>query len=423
MFDEKGFQPIGTIIENWDRGDGPRDGFYTEDEANGVFFLRINNLKEHSINVSNVKFINREVHENTLRRSQVSSGDVIFAISGTKDNLGTVSIVPDFIKEANLNSALVRLSLDANKINNEYFCWLFDLDFVRTQIDFIGKGAAQNNLNNKEISQIQIPLFDIKTQENIGEKLKQAHAAKRAKEAEARALLESIDSYVLAELGITLPEEQREMMFRVPFSRVRGGRFDPCAYHPIRKQILENLEAHYPLFSLKQMVKFRKIALSDNPDNLPYVGLENIESNTGRLIPSSEEKTSFGTALRFEAGDILFPKLRPYLNKVYLAEKTGACSTEFYVLQSNKIQSSFLFCFLSCQVIVKQTSLLMTGNTLPRLQSKDMTNLLIPLPPLDVQERIAREVQVRRERAKALEREAAELLVAAKAEVERMILG
>ncbi|TAE33685.1 MAG: hypothetical protein EAZ92_00485 [Candidatus Kapaibacterium sp.] len=45
------------------------------------------------------------------------------------------------------------------------------------------------------------------------------------------------------------------------------------------------------------------------------------------------------------------------------------------------------------------------------------------LPPLTVQERIATEAHTRRERAKALEREASEILAAAKAEVERMILG
>lgn len=140
------FIPLDQVILSWNRGDGPRDGFYTDDKENGVIFLRVNNLKNHSIDIQDCKFIKRLVHEKTLKRAQVTTGDVVFAISGTKDNLGTVSIIPDSIKEANLNSAIVRIDLDDSKINKEFFCYLFDLEFVRNQIEFIGKGAAQNNL-------------------------------------------------------------------------------------------------------------------------------------------------------------------------------------------------------------------------------------------------------------------------------------
>jgi restriction endonuclease S subunit len=58
-----------------------------------------------------------------------------------------------------------------------------------------------------------------------------------------------------------------------------------------------------------------------------------------------------------------------------------------------------------------------------RVSSNFIEQLSIPLPPLAVQERIATEAHARRESAKALEREASEILAAAKAEVERMILG
>ncbi len=158
---------IGDLINEWNRGDGPRAGFYTEDKINGVYFLRVNNLKEHSVDLTDVKFINKIVHEKTLKRAKVTSGDLVFAISGTKDNLGTVSIIPENIKEANLNSAIVKLVLDENRINKKYFCYFFDLNSTRIQIDYIGKGAAQNNLNNDEISEIQIPLPSLESQNQI----------------------------------------------------------------------------------------------------------------------------------------------------------------------------------------------------------------------------------------------------------------
>ncbi|MFN5513926.1 MAG: N-6 DNA methylase [Cyanobacteriota bacterium] len=53
------FHRIGKLILSWNRGDGPREGFYTDDVKNGVYFLRVNNLKEHTIDLEDVKYINR----------------------------------------------------------------------------------------------------------------------------------------------------------------------------------------------------------------------------------------------------------------------------------------------------------------------------------------------------------------------------
>ena len=178
----KGFINFGTIINSWNRGDGPREGFYTDDKEKGVYFLRVNNLKEHTIDLTDVKYINRRIHETKLKRTQVKGGDLIFAISGTKDNLGTISIIPNEIKEANLNSALVRLDLNKEKIINEFVCLLFDLKMIRTQIEFIGKGAAQNNLNNKEISSILIPSISLKEQKTLIEIFNKSTFIKKEKE-------------------------------------------------------------------------------------------------------------------------------------------------------------------------------------------------------------------------------------------------
>ena len=116
--------------------------------------------------------------------------------------------------------------------------------------------------------------------------------------------------------------------------------------------------------------------------------MENIESGTGCYIPSNEEKESFGSAVLFDKGEVLFPKLRPYLNKVHLAEFKGVCSTEFYSLTAKECSNKYLFIFLNSQLVVNQTSFLMSGNTLPRLQTEEVQSLLVPIPPPEVQNQI-----------------------------------
>ena len=75
----------------------------------------------------------------------------------------------------------------------------------------------------------------------------------------------------------------------------------------------------------------RKVAYSET--ERAYIGLEDIESRTGRLVPGEKAQPD-GTVSLYEADDVLFGKLRPYLAKVHLAEKAGACSTEIIVLRA-----------------------------------------------------------------------------------------
>lgn len=110
-----------------------------------------------------------------------------------------------------------------------------------------------------------------------------------------------------------------------------------------------------------------------------YIGMASVESHTGRL--SGVLETAEGDAFKFRAGDILYGKLRPYLNKVWLATFEGICSTEFHVLRvKNNIKSELLYNILLSDVVLKQTIHMMTGNTHPRLSDDDVKKLIIPIP-------------------------------------------
>lgn len=187
-------------------------------------------------------------------------------------------------------------------------------------------------------------------------------------------------------------------------------RLDPSAYRPLRTNSINTIKSSkYQSIDLKDAVEFRKEIVIDSSE-LPYVGLENIQPNTGFYVPSTEEKESFNSALKFEVGDILFPKLRPYLNKVHLAQFEGVCSTEFCVLKTKDLSNLYLFNFLGSRLVVDQTTCLMTGNTLPRLQIKDVQRLPILLPPLKIQNNIASFMRSAYAQRKQKEQEADALL-------------
>ncbi|MFN9974491.1 MAG: restriction endonuclease subunit S, partial [Phycisphaerae bacterium] len=75
----------------------------------------------------------------------------------------------------------------------------------------------------------------------------------------------------------------------------------------------------------------------------PYLGMEHVESETGRVLGHADAREVRSTTAAYRAGDVLYGKLRPYLNKVLVAPFDGVGSTEFIVFgQQQHIDSRYL---------------------------------------------------------------------------------
>ena len=133
----------------------------------------------------------------------------------------------------------------------------------------------------------------------------------------------------------------------------------------------------YQLADIVDFIRQKEVAKGSK---YRYIGMASVESHSGEL--SNVVETAEGDAFKFQAGDILYGKLRPYLNKVWLADFDGICSTEFHVLRIKNgiVEPSMLQNILLSDVVLKQTVHMMTGNTHPRLSDDDVKKLLIPIP-------------------------------------------
>lgn len=168
--------------------------------------------------------------------------------------------------------------------------------------------------------------------------------------------------------------------------------WSPVFYHPERLKYLDiflDEKYQFEVDKLKYLINISsEKSTASQVDR--YLGMANIASNTGSYIESENEKGK-GDCSVFHKGNVLFGKLRPYLNKVYLAEFDGGCTTEFIVMNSlneDVISNRFLSIFLLLDCVVNQTKYMMTGNTLPRLQTFDIENFILPVPQLTVQQKI-----------------------------------
>jgi type I restriction enzyme S subunit len=126
----------------------------------------------------------------------------------------------------------------------------------------------------------------------------------------------------------------------------------------------------------------------------PYLSLEHIEAHTGKIIGRGSGADVKSTKAVFTAGDVLYGKLRPYLNKVAIPDFDGICSTDILVFpQSKALRSGYLFYFLSQREVVEFANHNSSGVQLPRISFKELGTLGFPLPPLAEQHRIVAAVE------------------------------
>jgi len=127
----------------------------------------------------------------------------------------------------------------------------------------------------------------------------------------------------------------------------------------------------------------------DTHFELPYVGLENIESGTGRFLGARTAVSVKSATFRFSPEHVLYGRLRPYLNKILLPDFEGHCSTEIFPIKpSSEVSRRYLFYWLSMDATVKLIDATSTGARMPRANMNAVLDFELPIPPPQEQERI-----------------------------------
>lgn len=127
--------------------------------------------------------------------------------------------------------------------------------------------------------------------------------------------------------------------------------------------------------------------------SLPYLSLEHIEANTGRILKEQStgiEDEGVSTTFEFDCSHVLYGKLRPYLNKVAIPDFHGRCTTEIIpLLPTDGTNKEFLCWILRRPKTVIAAMEQKTGSRMPRADMDRLMSIEIPLPPLAEQKRIA----------------------------------
>ena len=158
---------LGTMISDISSGITPKveEDHYTD--SSGVPFLRVQNVTNQGIDLSDAKFIRRGVHEGILKRSQLKKDDIVFTITG---RIGSAAVVPDNF-EGNINQHSVRFHLKDQiediQINPHYIAVFFNSEVGRTLSIREMTGGTRPALDYKALNSLKVILPPIEVQNKI----------------------------------------------------------------------------------------------------------------------------------------------------------------------------------------------------------------------------------------------------------------
>ena len=116
------------------------------------------------------------------------------------------------------------------------------------------------------------------------------------------------------------------------------------------------------------------------------IELENVEPAIGQLVGESKTTPDSSGKLRFNTNDVLFGKLRPYLQKYWVADRAGVCSSEFWVLRASAsvCTSDFLACLLQSDKFMRAVAA-SAGSKMPRAEWDFVAVTTLTVPPMERQ--------------------------------------
>lgn len=136
-----------------------------------------------------------------------------------------------------------------------------------------------------------------------------------------------------------------------------------------------------------------------NPQD--YVGVENLQKNRAGIV-FSDKIPNTDSAIAFSPNDILIGNIRPYLKKIWLADKNGGASGDVVIIRicTNDLLPMYLYKVLASDQFFEYDNTYTKGAKMPRGDRKAIAKFMVPLPPLSLQHLFAQRIeQIEREKS------------------------
>ncbi|EPV4930732.1 restriction endonuclease subunit S [Campylobacter upsaliensis] len=365
VYKPSGIKWLGEIPQSWEIR-RLKYLFYISKEESRDEFPNVLSLTQNGIIERDITTNKGQLAQNYIGYNIVKRGDII---------LNPMDLSSGYVAKSTFEGVISQAYIKIRPLetlNLSYYESFFQNLYHYKILWHLGKGISYDHrwtLGNDVFLNIKIPLPPLQEQKEIAEFLDSK--------------CEKIQNYIEKKQKlITLLQEKKQALIN---EAVTKGLNPNIESKNSGIEYLGLIPHHWEVKKLKYLATLRNQKSNDSDFK---VGLENIESQTGKYI-STNEVVFEDSGIYFYKNDILFGKLRPYLAKVFLADREGVCVSEFLVLTPKKQCGNFLKFLMLSPLFISVVDGSTYGSKMPRASWEFIGNLKIPLPPLHEQKEIA----------------------------------
>jgi type I restriction enzyme S subunit len=312
-------------------------------------------------------------HKNFL----INSGDLLIALTRPITNNTTKVCKYPANTEAGLLNQRVASIKDING-NKEYLFWYFQTDKFKNYLKSKFSETLQPNLSPKDLALTPIPLPPLSEQQEIVAKIEE--------------LLSELDQ---GKQQLETARQQLKVYRQAVLKWAFEGKLTNAIQNGQKTQD-GKLPEGWTWVKLGEIAKKKsaKAVPSENSD-LKFIGMDCIKPNTLKPFFLYDFKEFKSSGNLFKKNQVLYGRMRPYLNKVYKAEFDGACSGEFIILECvENFSPDLLKYILHASEFVNFTNSITSGDR-PRISYEEFSDYSVALAPLEEQKQIVQEIESR----------------------------
>ena len=368
------------------------------DKENGVPFLSSKDVTSGKIDWSKIKYITKELHQELQKRIAPKKDDILLAKNGTT---GVAAIVEDeTIFDIYVTLAVIRPNQKI--VYPKFLLNIINSPFCKNQFNEHLTGIGVPNLHLVDINKTFVPLPPLNEQRQITDKIGSytVHIDELEKnKSDLQTAIKQTKSKILdlAIHGKLVPQEPNDEPAEVLLKRIATS--DNRPYKKFDGEEPFDIPALWSWCRLGEICDYGK-CINVNSSDLKaddwILDLEDIEKDSGRIIAFHNfgERKSESTKHKFLKGQVLYSKLRPYLNKVVIAPKDGFCTSEILPLDFKSILlPRYAQVLLMSSYFLEMVNMVTYGVKMPRLGTNDAKNMQIPVPPRTEQQRIVSKIE------------------------------